>query len=384
MLTVINSQQELEEFCTIFLNDEPEFACIDTEFIRQTTYWPQLALIQIASPFRSCILDPVSGNLSLEPFLKILRHPGITKVLHSGRQDLEIFLSLFQEIPSPIFDTQIAAAFLGLGEGIGYEKLVNHFLNIKIDKTSQHTDWLKRPLSEAQLNYAMDDVVHLRAVYPLIRKQLQEKGRMSWVQDSFSALMSKEMYLSDVNKAWLRLKHPIRKWEPLSILRDLCAWREENARRYNLTRVNFIEDKFLVDLCQMPFLTFDEVFEITKLHRQAIISKNLIKEFYLCYSLAHSLTENKEKLGEIRQQEIKKSLKKLYPKPPSGEFKDRLQKLRDIINALSNELEVPAHLIADKSAIESFANNPSVDHKLLQGWRGKILKEKLKMFLVTI
>lgn len=381
MLTVINSQQELEEFCANFLDDEPEFACIDTEFIRQTTYWPKLALIQIASPFRSCIIDPVGRNLSLEPFLRILRHPGITKVLHSGRQDLEIFLSLFQELPFPVFDTQIAAAFLGLGSGVGYDKLVNHFLNISIDKTSQHTNWLKRPLSKAQLNYAMDDVMHLRVIYPLICEQLQQKGRMDWVQDSFTALMSKEMYLIDIDKAWLKLKHQIRKWEALSILRDLCAWREEKARHYNLSRATFIEDKLLIDLCQVSFLSFESVLEFIKKYRHSIVSQNLTKEFYLRYSQAHRLTENKEKLGEIRQREMKQSLQKIYPKSQPDAVKERLQKLKDIINALANELEIPAHFIADKSDMESFSKEPSDDHKLLQGWKRNLLKDKLKTFL---
>ena len=381
MLTVINSQQKLEEFCTAFLNDSPQFACLDTEFTRQTTYWPQLALIQIASPFRACIIDPVGGHLSLEPFLRILRHPGITKVLHSGRQDIEIFLSLFQEIPFPVFDTQIAAAFLGLGDGVGYDKLVNHFLNISIDKTSQHTNWLKRPLSNVQLNYAMDDVLHLRAIYPIIREQLEKKGRLDWTQESFTALMNKDMYLIDTDKAWLKIKHQIRKWEALSVLRDLCAWREEKARHHNLTRVSLIEDKSLLDLCQMPFLSFDEVLEKINLHRQSIISKNLIKEFYLCYTQAHRLTESKEKPTEIRQQEIKQALKKMHPKPSSEAVKDRLKNIRDIINSLASELEISAYLIAGKSDIESFANNPTVDHKLLQGWRREILKDRLK-FLV--
>ncbi len=384
MLTVINSQQKLEEFCKAFLDDKPEFACIDTEFIRQTTYWPQLALIQIASPFRSCIIDPIGANLSFEPLLKILRHPGITKVLHSGRQDLEIFFSLFQETPFPVFDTQIAAAFLGLGDGLGYDKLVYHFLNIEIDKTSQHTNWLKRPLSQAQLNYALDDVLHLCAIYPLIHDQLYEKNRLEWMQESFTALMSKEIYLIDIDKAWLKVKHQIRKWEALSILRDLCAWREEKARYHDLTRTSFIEDKFLIDLCQMSFLSFEEVFTITTLHRQSIVPKDLISEFYLCYSEAHRLIENKEKLGVTRQQEIKKAIKKMYPKPHSGVVKDRLKKLRDIINALANELEISARLIANKSEIESFAKDPSRDHKLLQGWRGEILNDKLKEFLATI
>ncbi|MBY0281514.1 MAG: ribonuclease D [Alphaproteobacteria bacterium] len=377
---IITTQQDLEEICQSFLNDSPEFICIDTEFVRQTTYWPELGLIQVASEKDAVVIDPIPNNLSLSALLPILRHQGITKVFHSGRQDMEIFWMKFNELPSPIFDTQIAATFLGLGAGMGYERLVNSMLGISVDKSSQHTDWLKRPLSKEQLKYALNDVLYMRQLYPVLLQQLIEKGRFEWMQDELAILTAVETYLIKTEDVWKRVKHQLRGWRELSILKDLCAWREEKASKEGLNRTSLIEDKIILVLCQGPLLTKSECEDLLKKGRQLIFKKKIFDELFCVYEKAYHLTEDEGERGQFRHLEMKAALKKMYPKALPENIKARISKLKDILNARSNELGIPSHLIAGRSDIESFSAEPSRTHKILSGWRKDVWLDQLETF----
>lgn len=377
---IITTQQALEEVCHSFLNSSPLFVCIDTEFVRQTTYWPQLGLIQIASSHDAVVIDPIPNKLSLEPLLPILRHQGIVKVFHSGRQDMEIFWKKFKELPSPIFDTQIAATFLGLGNGMGYEKLVAALLGISVDKSSQHTDWLKRPLSEDQLKYALNDVLFMRQIYPLLLKQLKEMNRLEWMQDELDVLTNEETYTIQAADVWKRVKHQFRQWKELSILKDLCAWREECAKALGLNRTSLIEDKIVLNLCQGPMLAKDECEAMFKKGRQLVLKKNLFNDFYKVYEKAHKLIADEGEKGKARQLEMKEALKKIYPKALPERIRLRVKKLKDILNGRANELRIPSHLIAGRSDIESFSTTPLRTHKILSGWRKNIWQDQLETF----
>ncbi|MBY0461565.1 MAG: ribonuclease D [Alphaproteobacteria bacterium] len=377
---IITTQQDLEEICQSFLNNSPEFICIDTEFVRQTTYWPELGLIQMASAKDAVVIDPIPNNLSLSPLLPILRHQGIVKVFHSGRQDMEIFWMKFNELPSPIFDTQIAATFLGLGAGMGYERLVDSLLGISVDKSSQHTDWLKRPLSKEQLKYALNDVLYMRQLYPVLLQQLIEKGRFEWMQDELAILTADETYSIKTEDIWKRVKHQFRGWQELSLLKDLCAWREEQARKQGLNRTSLLEDKIILTLCQSPLLPKSECEDLFKKGRQLVLKRKLFDEFFFVYEKACHLTQDEGEMGHARHLEMKAALKKIYPKTLPEDIKARVSKLKDILNGRANELGIPSHLIAGRSDIESFSTLPLRSHKILSGWRKEIWNGQLEMF----
>lgn len=377
---IITTQQALEEICQSFLNSSPSFVCIDTEFVRQTTYWPELGLIQIASTDDAVVIDPIPNNLTLEPLLPILRHQGIVKVFHSGRQDMEIFWKKFKELPSPIFDTQIAATFLGLGAGMGYERLVDIFLGVSVDKSSQHTDWLKRPLSEQQLSYALNDVLFMRQIYPLLLAQLKEKGRLAWMQDELNVLMNKETYTIQAADVWKRVKHQFRGWKELSVLKDLCTWREERAKVLEFNRTSLIEDKIILKLCQGPVVLKDECEALFKKGRQLVLKKNLFNDFYRVYEKAHKLIADEGEKGKARQLEMKEALKRMHPKMFPERIRLSAKKLKDILNSRANELGIPSHLIAGRSDIESFSTTPIRNHKILSGWRKEIWQDQLETF----
>ena len=377
---IITTQQDLEQICQSFLADLPEFICIDTEFVRQTTYWPELGLIQMATLSDAVVIDPIPNNLSLAPLLPILRNPEIVKVFHSGRQDIEIFWMKFNELPFPIFDTQIAATFLGLGAGMGYERLVDSLLGISVDKSSQHTDWLKRPLSKEQLKYALNDVLYMRQLYPLLLQQLKEKNRFDWMQDELAILTTEETYSIRTADVWKRVKHQFRGWKELSILKDLCAWREELAREHGLNRTGLVEDKIILTLCQSPLLSKEECEDLFKKGRQLVLKKKLFDEFFGVYEKAYHLTQDEGEMGQIRHLEMKAALKKIYPKTLPENIRERVSKIKDILNGRANDLGIPSHLIAGRSDIESFSTMPLRSHKILTGWREEIWNGQLESF----
>ena len=206
-MTPITTTEALREFCER-LADQP-FITVDTEFMRETTYWPRLCLIQAASATDAAIIDPMAEGLDLEPFLDLLRDPKIIKVFHAARQDTEIFVKL-GAMPRPMFDTQVAAMASGFGDQVSYEALVRQMLKQEVDKGSRFTDWARRPLSEAQLVYALGDVTHLAALYPKLRDRLQKEGRLDWVMSEMEDLTDPALYDTDPEKAWKRLKP--KKW----------------------------------------------------------------------------------------------------------------------------------------------------------------------------
>ena len=189
---VITSTEALKAFSERM--KQSDFVAVDTEFMREKTYWPILCLIQAAFDGEEAIIDPLAEGIDLTPFTDALMEPGLTKVFHAARQDVEIFFHLSGAVPAPIFDTQIAAMACGFGDQIGYEPLMRSLLGAKIDKGSRFTDWSRRPLSDAQLNYAMSDVTHLREAYPILGKQLADKNREGWVASEMEALLDKELY----------------------------------------------------------------------------------------------------------------------------------------------------------------------------------------------
>jgi ribonuclease D len=208
------------------------FVTVDTEFLRETTYYPKLCLIQMAGPdpADACLIDPLAEGISLEPFMALMADKSVVKVFHSARQDLEIIWNLGGLVPEPLFDTQIAAMVCGYGDSVSYEQLVNDLAKARVDKSSRFTDWSRRPLTEAQLTYALSDVTYLVNVYEELMAQLQKNGRLAWLDEEMAVLTSPETYQADPENAWRRLVGRLRKSKEVAVLMEVAAWREREAQ----------------------------------------------------------------------------------------------------------------------------------------------------------
>ncbi len=234
MYKVITTTEELEEAAAVWARSG--YVTIDTEFLRERTYWPQLCLVQIACEQGASAVDPLAKGISLEPLRALLEDPTVLKVMHAGKQDIEIFVRLFGEVPIPLYDTQLAAMVLGYGEQMGYEALIRKLTAHELDKSQQFTDWSRRPLSEAQLEYAIADVVYLREAYVLLRDELAQTERESWLDEELRKLADPALYATDPEQVWLRLKKRGNKPHYLARLRALAAWREHEAMRLDKPR----------------------------------------------------------------------------------------------------------------------------------------------------
>lgn len=229
---MIETTAALAEACTELAKSE--FITIDTEFLRETTFWPELCLVQMASPTLEVLVDPLAKGIDLTPMFELMANPNVVKVFHAARQDIEIIYHLGGLIPHPIFDTQVAAMVCGFGDSISYDQLVQKIKNVQIDKSSRFTDWSRRPLTEKQLDYALADVTHLRDVYLSLKAQLEREGRSLWLTEEMNILESRDTYDMHPDDAWLRLKSRLRKPTELAILKFVAAWREREARSRNV------------------------------------------------------------------------------------------------------------------------------------------------------
>ncbi|NUL16565.1 ribonuclease D [Agrobacterium tumefaciens] len=245
---MIETTAALAEACTELAKSE--FITIDTEFLRETTFWPELCLVQMASPTLEVLVDPLAKGLDLAPLFELMANPDVVKVFHAARQDIEIIYHLGGLIPHPIFDTQVAAMVCGFGDSISYDQLVQKIKNVQIDKSSRFTDWSRRPLTEKQLDYALADVTHLRDVYLALKAQLEREGRSLWLTEEMDILESRDTYDMHPDDAWLRLKSRLRKPTELAILKFVAAWREREARSRNVPRSRVLKDDAIFEIAQ--------------------------------------------------------------------------------------------------------------------------------------
>ncbi|MBB4239238.1 ribonuclease D [Rhizobium esperanzae] len=227
-----------------------DFITIDTEFLRETTFWPELCLIQMASPTTEVLVDPLAKGIDLAPFFELMADPKVLKVFHAARQDIEIIFNRGNLIPHPIFDTQVAAMVCGFGDSVSYDQLVSRIKNVHIDKSSRFTDWSRRPLSDKQLEYALADVTHLRDVYLSLKAELDREGRTSWLSEEMDILEARETYDLHPDDAWQRLKMRLRKPQELAILKYVAAWREREARARNVPRSRVLKDDAIYEIAQ--------------------------------------------------------------------------------------------------------------------------------------
>ncbi len=227
------------------LAQHPHIA-IDTEFMRETTYYSKICLIQLASKDEAAAVDPLAEGLDLTPFFDLLQNEHVLKVFHAGRQDLEILVRMTGTLPKPSYDSQIAAMVCGFGDQVGYDKLVKGFLDIAIDKGSRFTDWSQRPLSEKQIRYALDDVIYLERIYPIMAERIAKAKRSHWLDEEMSVLQDLSIYEFAPDKAWQKIKHKGGKPVTLNRLKHLAAWREREAQRRDVPKTRLIKDDSLV------------------------------------------------------------------------------------------------------------------------------------------
>jgi ribonuclease D len=248
-IRIITTQSDLEIFCSE-ISTAPCIA-VDTEFMRERTYYAKLCLVQVASENAQALIDPIAGSdMDLAPLMAIFNNPNILKIMHSPEQDIEIFYTMAGVIPTPLFDSQIAAMALGLGDTIAYHNLVQSQLGITLDKSQQYTDWLRRPMSDAQLSYALADVTHLLTMYPMLKRLLDDKNRSEWIADATRALMDPERYTPKPESCYKRVRHQLKRPEQMAVLQALCAWREERAMQKNLPRGHVLKDEVVAEIAR--------------------------------------------------------------------------------------------------------------------------------------
>jgi ribonuclease D len=226
------------------------FVTVDTEFIRETTFWPELCLIQMAAPGVTALIDPLAPDLDLAPFFALMANEAVTKVFHAARQDIEIIHHLGNLLPHPVFDTQVAAMVCGFGDSVSYDQLVQKITGAQLDKSSRFTDWRHRPLSDKQLAYALADVTHLIDVYKHLAAELEREKRAHWLNEEMDVLTSRETYDPDPEDAWKRLKMRLRKPQELAVVQAVAAWREREARDRNVPRGRVIKDDAVYEIAQ--------------------------------------------------------------------------------------------------------------------------------------
>lgn len=356
-MNVITTTEDLSAFCKAAASKS--FICVDTEFMRESTFYSQLCLIQAATKDSEVIIDPLASGIDLAPFLDILMNPNITKVMHAARQDMEIFYMLCKEVPAPLFDTQIAAMALGFGDSCGYMALVKGRLNINLDKGARFTDWSRRPLSEKQLSYAMGDVTHLRDLYPDMISELEERGRLNWVLEEMEPQLDKELYEFDPENAWARLKVRNYKKPYLAVLRAVAAWREREAISRDIPRRRVMKDDSLYDLAlnkPTTVKTMERLRSIPRGFEKSSKAKSLLD------AIEAALANVDEYAPNIQRP------KNMPPNTgPSAEMLKTLLRLR------TEYVDIAPRLVANNSDIEKIAAfGENADVAALKGWRREV------------
>jgi len=256
-MKLITTTDELAAFCKPLA--DTEFVAVDTEFMRERTYWPKLCLAQVAGPDDAAAIDTLAEGIDLAPLDELMLNPKVLKVFHAARQDLEIFYLRLQKVPGPLFDTQVAAMVCGHGEAASYESLATRLAKAKIDKSSRFTDWSRRPLSERQITYALSDVTHLRVVYEKLKKQLDKTGRFSWIAEEMAILSDPTIYRADPEQAWRRLKPRGASPRMMAVLKEIAAWRERTAQRIDIPRQRLVRDEQLLEIASHAPKSIEEL-----------------------------------------------------------------------------------------------------------------------------
>ncbi len=352
-MTLIAESNALAAFCA--RHSKAEFLAVDTEFMRDSTYWPKLCLAQIGAPDDAVAIDPLAPGMDLTPMFELMKNDKILKVFHSARQDMEIFYLLMDALPAPIFDTQVAAMVCGFGESVGYDTLARKLSGAKIDKSSRFADWAHRPLKKRQVDYALSDVIHLRPVYEKLRRLLEKSGRTAWLDEEMAVLTAPKTYQLLPETAWLRLKTRSADPRYLAILRALAAWRENEAQRRDVPRNRVLRDEQLFDIAAHHPTGVDDLARTRGLSRE--VAQGRIGQAIL-RAIAEGLA--------VPEADRPAS-------PPRAERPAGLGPMVDLLKVLlkmkCEDHEVAQKLVANTADLEAIAADDNAPVPALTGWR---------------
>jgi ribonuclease D len=358
--TIVTDSAALSALCERM--SRAPFITIDTEFMRESTFWSQLCLVQMAGPEEAAIIDPLSPGMDLAPFYRLMADQRVCKVFHAARQDIEIFVKQAGAVPQPIFDTQVAAMVCGYGDQVSYDQLVHRVTGRQIDKSSRFTDWSHRPLSARQIAYAISDVTYLRDIYLSLSAQLAEQGRASWLDEEMGVLADIETYRTHPEDAWLRLKLRVKKPRQLAVLKALAAWREREAQERNVPRGRILKDEAIYEIAmQHPsdaealgrLRTIPRGFERSGLARGILATVNEALEF----------PEN--------------ALPRIPRSRPAPEHATAaVELLKVLLKMVAEEHGVAARIIAGSEDLDRIAADDNADVPALRGWRRQLFGEQ--------
>jgi ribonuclease D len=359
-LNLIQDTESLAAFCGSCA--EAPYVTVDTEFLRERTYYAQLCLVQIARPGKedddAVLVDALTEGISLEPLLDLFRNRKVVKVFHAARQDLEIFQVSAGVLPQPFFDTQVAAMVCGYGDQVGYETLARQIAGARIDKSSRFTDWSRRPLTDAQKAYALADVTHLRRIYEVLAARLKKSGRSAWVEEELAVLLDPDTYSFDPAEAWTRIKTRSSSPKFLAALKELARFRERMAQERNVPRNRIFKDDALVELAAARPASLEDLGKSRLLLRDA--RKGDIAEGILA-AIADA--------RELPLSEIPEPREAGERKPGSEALGDLL---RVLLKARADAEGVAQRLVASAADLDRIASEDAPDVPALQGWRNEV------------
>jgi len=355
----ITTTEELAEACARMAKQP--FVTVDTEFLRETTYYPMLCVAQMATSDEAVVIDALAKDIDLSAFFDLMADEKVMKVFHAARQDLEIVWNLAKKIPHPIFDTQVAAMVLGYGDSISYDQLVQRITGDTLDKSNRFTDWTRRPLTEAQLRYAVSDVTHLRDVYLKLSSDLTARGRSDWVRAEMDILTDPDTYKMEPERAWERLKSRVRKPKDLAILIEVAAWREREAQTRDVPRGRVLKDDVIGDIAIQAPTSIEQLGQL----------RSLPKGF------------ERSKWGEAIVEAINRGLARDPKQLPRIErFKGAangaatVELLKVLLRMTSERHGVAAKVIATVDELDRIAADDQADVPALKGWRRELFGEK--------
>lgn len=358
-MSLITTTSDLADACAR-LATHP-FVTVDTEFLRETTYYPKLCLIQLASPDEAVMVDPLAPDLDLMPFFALMADEAVVKVFHAARQDLEIVWMLGRLLPTPLFDTQVAAMVCGYGDSVGYEQLANDLAKARIDKSSRFTDWSRRPLNEAQLTYAEADVTHLRDIYLALDADIKASGREAWVAEEMAVLNSPGTYEVKPENAWMRLKGRIRKPKELALLMEVAAWREREAQTRDVPRQRVLKDDAMMDIVQRGPVSVEALAELRSVPNGFERSR---AGGEVLAAIARGLALDPKTLPRLERERGRAA---------NGAVLDLLKVL---LKAVADAERVAPKIIASSDDLEAIAFDDEADVPALKGWRREVFGDK--------
>lgn len=337
---------------------DADFVAVDTEFMRESTFWPKLCLIQMAAGGDELAVDTLAPELDLAPFYALMADEGVLKVFHAARQDIEIVHHQAGIVPHPVFDTQVAAMVCGFGESVSYGMLVKKLLKRELDKTSRFTDWSRRPLSDKQLSYALGDVTHLRDLYPKLKAQFERSGRERWLDEEMGVLTDPATYEAHPEDAWRRLKMRVKTPRALAVMMELAAWREREAQAQDVPRSRVLKDDAIYDIANQTPRTTKELAGLRTVH--AGFARSARGEAVL-EAVTRGLERETDSLPRIKR-----------PQPLPGEALAVIDLLRVLLKAAAARHGVAPKLIATADDLEKIARSDAADVPALKGWRREL------------